>query len=90
MGVLSGTGLAPRAAGMLMLLSNATGSAPSEVDLLEARGAWAGGKMLFMVDLRMLLFFNGLFESVAGESERRGKLIDVKIRLLRAVGRSAQ
>ena len=87
---MSGTGLAPRAAGMLMLLSNATGSAPSEVDL-EVQGApRAGGKMLFMVDLRMLLFFNGLFESVAGESERRGKLIDVKIRLLRAVGRSAQ
>jgi hypothetical protein len=43
-----------------------------------------------MVDLRMLLFFNGLFESVAGESERRGKLIAVKLRLLMAVGRSAQ
>jgi hypothetical protein len=61
----SGTGLTLRAAGMSKFLSNAT---PSEVDL-EARGAQAGGKMLFMVDLRMLLFFNGLFESVAGESE---------------------
>jgi hypothetical protein len=48
-GVLSGTGLAPRAAGMSTLLSNATGSAPSDVDL-EAQGARAGGKMLFMVD----------------------------------------
>ncbi len=72
MGVSSGTGRAPIAAVMSTLLSNATGSAPLEVDL-EAQGAWAGGKIFFMVDLRMLLFFNGLFESVAGESERRGK-----------------
>jgi hypothetical protein len=42
-GVLSGTGLAPRAAGMSTLSSNATGSAPSEVDL-ETRGARAGGR----------------------------------------------
>jgi hypothetical protein len=88
-GVSSGTGLAPRAAGMSTLSSNATGSAPSEVDL-ETRGARAGGKIFFMVDLRMLLFFNGLFESVAGESKMRGKLITVKLRLLKAVGRSAQ
>jgi hypothetical protein len=39
---------------------------------LEAQGAPAGGKMFFMVDLRILLFFDGLFESVAGESKRRG------------------
>jgi hypothetical protein len=45
--------------------------------------------MFFMVDLRILLFFNGLFESVVCESERRGKLIAVKLRLT-AVGRSAQ
>jgi hypothetical protein len=57
---------------------------------LETRGARAGGKIFFMVDLRMLLFFNGLFESVAGESKMRGKLITVKLRLLKAVGRSAQ
>ena len=74
MGMSSGTGLAPGAAGMSTLSSNATGSAPSEVDL-ETQGARAGGKMFFMVDLRMLLFFNGFFESVAGESKRRGKLI---------------
>jgi hypothetical protein len=80
------TRLAPRAAGMSMLLSNATGSAPLEVDL-ETQGARAGGNMFFMVDLRMLLFFNGLFKSIAGESERRDTLIAVK---LRAVGRSAQ
>ncbi len=72
MGVSSGTGRKPIAAGMSTLLSNATGSAPFKVDL-EAQGARAGGKIFFMVDLRMLLFFNGLFESVAGESERRGK-----------------
>ncbi len=89
MGVSSETGLAPRAAGMSTLLSNATGSAPLEVDL-ETRGARAGGKIFFMVDLRMLLFFNGLFENVAGNSERRGKLIAVKLRSLMAVGRSAQ
>ncbi len=59
-----------------------------EVDL-EARGAQAGEKMFFMVDLRILLFFNGLFESVVCKSERRGKLIAVKLRLT-AVGRSAQ
>jgi hypothetical protein len=88
-GVLSGTGLAPKAAGVLTLLSNATGSAPSEVDL-DAQGAQAGRKIFFMADLRMLLFFNGLLESVAGESERRGNLIAVKLRLLMAVGRSAQ
>jgi hypothetical protein len=41
-GVLSGTGLAPRAAGMSTVSLSATGSAPSEVDL-EAQGAWAGG-----------------------------------------------
>jgi hypothetical protein len=58
---------------------------------LEVQGApRAGGKMLFMVDLRMLLFFNGLFESVAGKSKRKDKLIAVKVRLLPAVGRSAQ
>jgi hypothetical protein len=57
---------------------------------LEAQGARAGGKIFFMVDLRMLLFFNGLFKSVAGESKRRGKLIAVKLMLLTAVGRSAQ
>jgi hypothetical protein len=75
---------------MSTVLSNATGSAPSEVDL-EMRGAKEDGKMFFMVDLRILLFFNGLFESVAGESERRGKLIAVKLRSLTAVGtRSAQ
>ncbi len=89
MGVLSGTGLAPRAARMSTLSSNATGSAPSEVDL-ETRGARAGGKIFFMVDLRMLLFFNGLLETVAGKSKRRGKLIDVKLRSLTAVGKSAQ
>jgi hypothetical protein len=88
-GVSSGTGLAPRAAGMSTLLSIATGSAPSEVDL-ETQGAQAGGKIFFMVDLRMLLSFNGLFEFIAGESERRGKLIAVKLRSLTAVGRSAQ
>jgi hypothetical protein len=87
--VLLGTGLALRSAGMSTVSSNATGSEPSEVDL-EARGARAGGKMFFMVDLRMLLFFNGLFKSVAGESERRGKLIAVKLRSLTAFGRSAQ
>jgi hypothetical protein len=70
-GASSGTGLAPRAAGMSILSSNATGSAPLEVDL-EERGARAGGKMFFMVDLRILLFFNGLFQSVAGESKWRG------------------
>jgi hypothetical protein len=85
----SKTGLAPRAAGMSTLLSNVTGSAPSEVDL-EVQGARASGKMFFMVDLRILLFFNGLFESVAGESGRRGKLLAVKLRSLTAVGRSAQ
>jgi hypothetical protein len=89
-GVSSGTGLAPRAAGMSTLSSNATWSAPSEVDL-ETQGARAGGKIFFfMVGLRMLLFFNGLFKTVAGESERRGKLIAVKLRSLTAVGRSAQ
>jgi hypothetical protein len=88
-GVSSGTGLAPRVAGMSTLSSNATGSAPSEVDL-EARGARAGGKMFFMVDLRIFLFFNGLIESLAGKSERRGKLIAVKLRPLTAVGRSVQ
>jgi hypothetical protein len=82
-------GLAPRAVGMSTLFSNATGSAPSEVDL-EAHGARAGGKMFFMVDLRILLFFNGLFKSIAGKSERRGKLIAVKLRSFTAVGRSAQ
>ena len=89
MGVSSGTGLAPRAAGMSTVSSNATGSAPLEVDL-ETRGERAGGKIFFMVDLRMLLFFNGLFETVAGDSERRGKLIAVELRSLTAVGRSAQ
>jgi hypothetical protein len=74
---------------MSTVLSNATGSAPSEVDL-DMRGAKEGGKMFFMVDLRILLFFNGLFESVAGESERRGKLIAVKRRSLTAFRRSAQ
>jgi hypothetical protein len=87
--VVGEMGLAPRAAGMSTLSSNATGSAPSEVDL-ETRGALAGGKIFFMVDLRMLLFFNGLFKSVVGKSERRGKLIAVKLRSLTAVGRSAQ
>jgi hypothetical protein len=53
LGVSSGTGLAPRVAGMSTLSSNATGSAPLEVDL-EVRGARAGGKMFFMVDLRIL------------------------------------
>jgi hypothetical protein len=57
---------------------------------LDAQGAQAGRKIFFMADLRMLLFFNGLLESVAGESERRGNLIAVKLRLLMAVGRSAQ
>jgi hypothetical protein len=46
--------------------------------------------MFFMVDLIILLFFNGLFESFAGESERRGKLIAVKLRSLTTFGRSAQ
>ncbi len=54
----SGTGLAPRAAGMLTVSSNATGSAPSEVDL-ETQGAREDGKMFFMIDLGILLFFNG-------------------------------
>ena len=78
MGVSSGTGLAPRATGMSTLSSDATGSAPSEEDL-EARGAQAGGKMFFMVDLRMLLSFKCLFESVACKSKRRGKSIAVKL-----------
>jgi hypothetical protein len=89
MGVSSGTGLAPRAAGMSTLSSKAAGSTPLEVDLVT-RGAWVGGKMFFMVDLVMFLFFNVVFESVAGESKRRGKLIAVKLKLLTALGRSAQ
>jgi hypothetical protein len=58
-----------------------------EVDL-EAQGAWEGGKMFFMADLRILLFLGGLFKSVAGASERRGKLIAVKLRLLTAFERT--
>ena len=88
-GRVVGTGLAPKAAGVLTLLSNATGSAPSEVDL-DAREAQVGGKLFFLVDLRMLLFLNGLFESVAGKSERSGKLTAFKFRLLMGFGRSAQ
>jgi hypothetical protein len=64
-------------------------AAPMEVDL-EARGAWEGGKMYFMVGLRMLLFCNGLFKSFAGVFKRRGKLIAVELRSLMAVGTSAQ
>jgi hypothetical protein len=55
---------------------------------LEAQGAWEGGKMFFMADLTILLFFGGLFKPVAGASERRGKLIAFKLRLLTAFGRS--
>ena len=40
--------------------------------------------------LETTLFFNGLFESIAGESERRGKLIAVKLRSLTTFGRPAQ
>jgi hypothetical protein len=40
--------------------------------------------------LENTLFFNGLFESIAGESERRGKLIAVKLRSLTTFGRPAQ
>ncbi len=89
MGVSSRTRLAPRAAGMSTVSSNVAGSAPLEMDL-EAQEAQEGRKMLSMVDLTMLLFFNGLIKSVAGESERRGKLIAVKLRLLTAFRRSAQ
>jgi hypothetical protein len=73
---------------MSTVSSNVAGSAPLEMDL-EAQEAQEGRKMLYMVDLRMLLFFNGLIKSVAGESERRGKLIAVKLRLLTAFRRSA-
>ena len=44
----------------------------------------------FMVDLGKLLFFNGKFKFSAGESERRGKLIAVKLKLVTAVVRFAQ
>ncbi len=50
--------------------------------------------MFFMVDLRMILFLSFkvlVVETVAGESKRRGKLIVVKLKLLRtAVGRLDQ
>jgi hypothetical protein len=49
--------------------------------------------MFFMVDLRMVLFFSLkvlVVETVAGESERRGKFIAVKLKLLTAVGRLDQ
>jgi hypothetical protein len=54
------------------------------------RGARVGGMAFFMVDLGKLLFFNGEFRFSAGESERRGKLIAVKLKLLTAVRRFAQ
>ena len=57
---------------------------------LEARGARDGGGKFFMVDLKGFVPFNGKFKSVAGESERRGKLIAVKRRFLAAAGRFDQ
>jgi hypothetical protein len=54
------------------------------------RGARVGGMAFFMVDLGKLLFFNGKFKFSAGESERRGKLIAVKLKLLTAEVRFAQ
>ena len=93
MGVSAGTGLAPSSAGMSTLSSKASRSTPLEV-YLETRGAEVGGKMFFMVDFgssfsfKVVVFF--LFRFVAGESERRGKLIAVNFKLLTAFGRLAQ
>jgi hypothetical protein len=75
-GVLSDTGLAPSLGGMSTLLLNVARHTPLEVDQ-DMRGAQEGGKMVFMVDSGICLFFNGLFEAAAGESTRRGESIAV-------------